>query len=211
MSESLLKLVNLGCERDDRLLFTHLNLSMAAGELVQISGANGTGKTTLLRMIAGLLPLYQGDILYRGRSLGEDRWYFSQDSIYLGHLTAIKKSLTPEENLQWFAAQQPVRASAREALCKVGLRGFESTPCDQLSAGQYRRVALARLVMTRVSIWILDEPFTAIDKSGVEMLEMLLAEHQQQGGLTLLTSHQDLALPNITQIHLADYTLQGVA
>lgn len=211
MSETLLQLVNLGCERDDRLLFARLNASMAAGELVQILGANGTGKTTLLRMIAGLLPLYQGDILYRGSSLKQDRWSFAQDSLYLGHLTAIKKSLTAEENLQWFAAQQPVRATASDALRKVGLRGYESSPCDQLSAGQYRRVALARLVMTQATIWILDEPFTAIDKSGVEMLEMLLAEHQEQGGLTLLTSHQDLALPGITQIHLADYSLQGVA
>lgn len=209
MSEPLLQLINLGCERDDRLLFAHLTASFVPGELVQILGANGTGKTTLLRMIAGLLPLYQGDILYRGHSLRLNRWSFAQDSLYIGHLTAIKKSLTPEENLQWFAAQRLTRVTPFEALRKVGLKGYESTPCDQLSAGQYRRVALARLVMTQAALWILDEPFTAIDKSGVDMLENLLEEHQEEGGLTLLTSHQDLALPGIKQIHLADYTVQG--
>lgn len=209
MSEYLLQLVNLGCERDDRLLFTQLTASFAAGELVQIVGANGAGKTTLLRMIAGLIPLYQGEIFYRGQSLQKDRWSFAQDSLYLGHLTAVKRSLTPEENLEWFAAQQSARLSPVEALGKVGLRGYESTPCDQLSAGQYRRVALARLVMSNASIWILDEPFTAIDKTGVTMLESLLAEHQAQGGLSLLTSHQDLALQGIKHINLEQYAAEG--
>lgn len=210
MSEYLLQLVNLASERDDRVLFANVTASFAAGDLVQILGPNGAGKTTLLRMIAGLIPVTHGQVLYKGQDVRSNSWAFAQDSIYLGHLTAVKKSLTPEENLQWFAAQQASCMSPRDALRKVGLKGYEFTPCDQLSAGQYRRVALARLVMSEASIWILDEPFTAIDKSGVQMLESLLAEHQATGGLCLLTSHQDLALQSIKLINLQDYAAEGV-
>lgn len=205
MSELLLELDHLACERDDRLLFSQLSASFFAGDLVQILGPNGAGKTSLLRIIAGLTPASTGDIHYKGQPLRSSRWQFAQDSLYLGHLAGIKKSLTPEENLQWFMAQQAVQSDIVSALKKVGLRGYEHTACDQLSAGQYRRVALARLHLSAASIWILDEPFTAIDKSGVAMLEELLAQHQAKGGLVLLTSHQDLALPGIKRINLEDF------
>jgi heme exporter protein A len=205
MSDLLLELDHLACERDDRLLFSQLSARFFAGDLVQILGPNGAGKTSLLRIIAGLTPASQGDIRYKGQSLRSSRWQFAHDSLYLGHLAGIKKSLTPEENLQWFTAQQAVKSDIFSALKKVGLGGYEHTSCDQLSAGQFRRVALARLHLSASAIWILDEPFTAIDKSGVAMLEELLAQHQAKGGLVLLTSHQDLALPGIKRINLEDF------
>lgn len=206
MSDLILELDQLACTRDDRLLFSRLSAGFSRGDLVQILGANGAGKTSLLRIIAGLTPASSGDIRYLGQSLNKSRWQFAQDSIYLGHLAGIKKSLTPLENLYWFAAQQPTQIHPEVALKRVGLGGYEDTSCDQLSAGQFRRVALARLHLTKAPVWILDEPFTAIDKAGVEMLEGLLKSHQAEGGLILLTSHQDLAIPGIKQIYLQDFS-----
>jgi len=205
MSDILLELDHLACERDDRLLFANLTAVLSAGDLVQILGPNGAGKTSLLRIIAGLTPATAGDIRYLGQSLTRSRWQFAQDNIYLGHLAGVKRSLTALENLQWFAAQQSVQTDPITALKLVGLKGYEDTTCDQLSAGQFRRVALARLHLTKAKIWILDEPFTAIDKSGVEMLELLIKQHQSQGGLTLLTSHQDLPIPGIKHLQLTDF------
>lgn len=201
----LLELCDLGCERDERLLFAGLNLQLGAGDVVQIGGPNGAGKTTLLRALAGISTDYQGQILYTGHPLPAANWDFSRDRLYLGHLPGIKKSLTPSENLAWYLAQTGARISIDEALAAVGLYGYEDTPCYQLSAGQLRRVALARLHLTEARIWILDEPFTAIDKLGVSQLEALIARQSAQGGVVILTSHQDLTLPQLRLINLQDY------
>lgn len=205
----LLELHQLSCERDDRLLFAGLNASFAAGEAVQISGPNGAGKTTLLRAICGISEDYRGEIRYAGKPLSESEWEFRQDSLYLGHLAGIKKVLTPAENLAWYAAQQGAATGIAESLKAVGLYGYEDTPCYQLSAGQLRRVALARLHLSCARIWILDEPFTAIDKAGVSELEALIAQQCAKGGLVLLTSHQDLTLSNLRLLHLQDYQPLG--
>lgn len=201
----LLELRDLGCERDERLLFSGLNLQLNAGDVVQIGGPNGAGKTTLLRALAGVSDDYLGQILYGGRSLAEANWDFARDRLYLGHLPGIKKSLTPSENLAWYLAQTGGRVTVDEALAAAGLYGYEDTPCYQLSAGQLRRVALARLHLTEARIWILDEPFTAIDKLGVSQLEALIARQSAQGGAVILTSHQDLSLPQLRIINLQDY------
>ncbi|QEY15002.1 cytochrome c biogenesis heme-transporting ATPase CcmA [Cellvibrio sp. KY-GH-1] len=201
----LLELRNLGCERDERLLFSGLNLQLGTGDVVQIGGPNGAGKTTLLRALAGISGDYQGQILYAGQALPEAGWDFSRDRLYLGHLPGIKKSLTPSENLAWYLAQTGARISIDEALAAVGLYGYEDTPCYQLSAGQLRRVALARLHLTEARVWILDEPFTAIDKLGVSQLEALIARQSAQGGVVILTSHQDLTLPQLRLVNLQDY------
>lgn len=207
----LLELRELGCERDERLLFAGLNLSLAGGEVVQIGGPNGAGKTTLLRAIAGISQDYCGQIFYAGQPLPAARWDFSRDCLYLGHLTGIKKALSPAENLAWYiaqtgsTAQTDSTAKVDQALAAVGLYGYEDTPCYQLSAGQLRRVALARLHLSCARIWILDEPFTAIDKQGVSQLEDLIARQSAQGGLVILTSHQDLSLPQLRLINLHDY------
>lgn len=201
----LLELRDLGCERDERLLFSGLDLQLAAGDVVQIGGPNGAGKTTLLRALAGISADYQGQIFYSGQPLPEASWDFARDRLYLGHLPGIKKSLTPAENLAWYLAQAGGRISIDEALAAVGLYGYEDTPCYQLSAGQLRRVALARLHLAEARIWILDEPFTAIDKLGVSQLEALIARQSAQGGVVILTSHQDLTLPQLRVVNLQDY------
>lgn len=204
-SAPLLELCQLGCQRDDRLLFAGLDARFMAGEAVQISGPNGAGKTTLLRAISGISQDYYGEIRYAGQPMAESEWAFRQDSLYLGHLPGIKKVLTPAENLAWYAAQQGAAMDIAESLAAVGLYGYEDTPCFQLSAGQLRRVGLARLHLSRARIWILDEPFTAIDKAGVIELETLIAQQCARGGLAILTSHQDLKLANLRGVNLQDY------
>jgi heme exporter protein A len=201
----VLELKELGCERDERLLFSGLNLSLYSGDIVQVGGPNGAGKTTLLRAIAGINTDFYGQLLYAGRSVNEVTWEFASDSLYLGHLPGIKKALTPAENLDWYRAQAGAAVSIDYALAAVGLSGYEDTPCYQLSAGQLRRVALARLHLSKARIWILDEPFTAIDKLGVSQLEALIALQSEQGGVVILTSHQDLTLPQLKVINLQDY------
>lgn len=201
----LLELRNLGCERDERLLFSGLDMQLFPGDVVQIGGANGAGKTTLLRALAGISTDYHGQIRYAGQALPEEAWEFAGDSLYLGHLPGIKKALTPAENLEWYKAQSGAAVAINDALAAVGLYGYEDTPCYQLSAGQLRRVALARLHLSRARIWILDEPFTAIDKLGVSQLETLIAQHSAKGGVVILTSHQDLSLPQLRMVNLQDY------
>lgn len=201
----LLELHNLSCERDERCLFVGLTLTFNAGDLVQIGGPNGAGKTTLLRALAGISQDYQGEIRYSGQILSAVRWEFACDSLYLGHLAGIKKALSPSENLSWYLAQTGGSENINQALSSVGLYGYEDTPCHQLSAGQLRRVALARLHLSRARIWILDEPFTAIDKKGVSQLEALIAQQVMQGGIVILTSHQDLTLPHLRMVNLHDY------
>lgn len=204
----LLELRNLGCERDERLLFSGLDLQLFPGDVVQIGGPNGAGKTTLLRAIAGISTDFHGDILYAGQLLPAANWEFARDRLYLGHLPGIKKALTPAENLEWYKAQSGAAVSINDALAAVGLYGYEDTPCYQLSAGQLRRVALARLHLGVARIWILDEPFTAIDKLGVSQLETLIAGQCANGGVVILTSHQDLTLPQLRMVNLQDYAVE---
>ena len=203
----LLELRNLACERDERFLFAQLNASFYAGQVVQILGPNGSGKTTLLRMLAGVSKDFYGDIFWQSRPLKDAVWEYANDLLYLGHLPGIKKSLSPLENLRWYAAAQGGVADADliKSLTQVQLSGYEDTPCYRLSAGQLRRVALARLAFSNAKIWVLDEPFTALDKSGVAELEARLIAHAAAGGLVLVTSHQDINVPNLQFLDLLDF------
>tara|TARA_R110000868_G_scaffold364037_1_gene626490 strand:+ start:27387 stop:28007 length:621 start_codon:yes stop_codon:yes gene_type:complete len=187
----------LNCERDERLLVQQLNLSVAEGEIYQVEGPNGSGKTTLLRVLCGLSTRYSGEIFWRGQAIKAVRHQYLSELLYLGHQSGIKSVLSPRENLQWHAAVKGVQAhdAIDAALAKVGLYGYEDAPCYSLSAGQQRRVALARLFISHTPLWILDEPFTAIDKKGVAELEGWIVQHAQQGGSVLLTTHHDLNLP----------------
>lgn len=190
-----LQACDLSCERDGRLLFEHLHLHLAAGDLLQVSGPNGSGKTSLLRLLCGLMLPADGDVRLNGQPLAGQRAELARQLLWIGHAAGIKDVLTPLENLAWLCAlnQRADSAALWQALQQVGLRGFEDVPCHTLSAGQQRRVALARLYLPAPAIWILDEPFTALDVQGVAQLEQRLCEHCEQGGLLVLTTHHTLA------------------
>ncbi|AHG18834.1 cytochrome C biogenesis protein CcmA [Chania multitudinisentens RB-25] len=190
----MLEAKNLSCVRDERILFSGLSFAVNPGDIIQVEGANGAGKTSLLRILAGLAQPEGGEVLWRGQNTLRQREQYHSDLLFLGHQPGIKSMLTPFENLQFYQAvrQLPDRQAIWQALEQVGLTGYEDLPVAQLSAGQQRRVALARLWLSDSPLWILDEPLTAIDKQGVVELTALFEQHAQQGGLVLLTTHQDL-------------------
>lgn len=200
----------LCCERDDRVLFQGLNLQLANGDLLQLAGPNGAGKTTLLRLLAGLNRDFSGELLWHGNNLYESFSTYAQQRLYQGHLSAVKKALTPLENLRWLTSNWQVNEdSLWAALDEVNLSGFEDTPCQQLSAGQQRRVALARLCVAPAPLWILDEPFTALDKAGVQWLEEKLQQHIHRGGTAIITSHHALEnIPNLQRLELGQHGYQ---
>lgn len=177
---------------------------LAPGDIVQLEGANGIGKTTLLRCISGLSSRWHGEMLWCGQPLSQQRTEFAAATIYLGHAIGLKAALSPRENLQWWTGLRgiDVRNQIDAALERVGLLGYEDSACFQLSAGQQRRVGLARLFLSETKLWILDEPFTAIDRRGVAELEQWIAAHAAAGGAVLLTSHQLLSLPNVRSVPL---------
>ncbi|PRD39682.1 UNVERIFIED_CONTAM: ccmA [Trichonephila clavipes] len=193
----VLELQDLEAWRDDRCLFGALSLSLPAGGVVQVGGANGVGKTTLLQLVAGLAPLSRGRVCWRGRDRDHDPAAFLRELLFLGHLPGIKAALTVAENLRFLAAARglaPDDAAIAAALARVRLDGHEDSLAGHLSAGQKRRVALARLFTEPVPLWLLDEPFTAIDREGVAGLEGWIADHAEAGGLVMLTTHHALAL-----------------
>jgi heme exporter protein A len=192
----VLAAADLYCERDERVLFSHLNFSIQPGEVLQIQGANGSGKTTLLRILCGLNADYSGDILWQGHNSRDVRENFCAGLFYLGHSPAINKTLTPLQNLRWYCASQGFAddAAIHAALAALGLRGYADIPCYQMSAGQQRRVSLARTQLSRATLWILDEPFTALDRKGVAELEARIAAFAAAGGAVILTTHHPLQL-----------------
>jgi len=196
VTSPFIQAVALACERDWRILFSQLELSLKPAQMLQVSGPNGSGKTSLLRLLAGLMQPTAGQILLHGQPLTQQRAQLAASMLWIGHAAGIKGLLTAEENLAWLCAlQHPAeRAAIWAALAAVGLRGFEDVPCHTLSAGQQRRVALARLYLNAPSLWILDEPFTALDKQAVVQLEQHLASHCEQGGIVILTTHHNLGV-----------------
>lgn len=189
----------LSCVRGERRLFSGLDLAVGPGEWLHVQGENGAGKTSLLRILTGLSPAAEGEVRWQGepiKALAED---YRRHLLFLGHHGAVKEELTPLENLTLASRLDGTaleEAEALKALARFGLRGREDLAVRFLSAGQKRRVLLARLAVRKATLWILDEPFTALDVKAVEMLSALIVEHVTNGGIAILTSHQSIPLPN---------------
>jgi heme exporter protein A len=199
MADSLLEAKALFCERDDRVLFAELSFSLAQGEIVQVQGRNGAGKSTLLRMLSGLFSSYEGEILYEGVPIAEIAVQYQSDLAFVGHKLPVKELLTARENLEYYTSlcgDWSVEGML-QSFDLLGLRGYEDSYCSDMSAGQKRRVALARLWLSKARIWILDEPFTALDIDAVAMLENFFEKAAMSGKLVIFTSHH---LPKIKSL-----------
>jgi len=212
LSGCCLSLLNLSCERDERLLFEDVSHDFNPGTITQIAGHNGVGKTTLMKMIVGIIAPLSGSITWQN-SDGKTA-NILESLLYLGHAPAVKASLTPLENIRWYFGINGCKGSHtdklsddafKSALDHVGLTGYEDIPCYQMSAGQQRRVALARLYLSSAPLWILDEPLTAIDVHGAIALQRKMATHALRGGIVIVTTHQPLAIENINIFNLSDF------
>ena len=200
---ALLRLKELGCARGGRPLFGGLNLQLCAGQLLRVQGPNGAGKTSLLRMLSGLLLPTEGQVLWRGEPVAARPESFGRERVYIGHAAALKDELSPYENLQASSALGGApcqRADALNALAGAGLADFAHLPARRLSQGQRRRAGLARLgLCSHAPLWVLDEPFNALDTAATSWLEGLLREHLLCGGMLVLTSHQGRPLADMSQ------------
>jgi len=195
-STSRLQGSDLSCVRDDRVLFEDLCFELNSGQALLLEGENGSGKTSLLRILCGFREPDAGQVWWCGNAINDSQYY--EDMAYVGHLDGIKKELTSLENLKVsLALGQAGRYSIPQALAKVQLANFDDALVQTLSAGQKRRLSLARLLITNNTLWILDEPFTSLDIQGITLIESLMAEHCKNGGMIVLTSHHDIALPSV--------------
>jgi len=189
VAETLLDIRSLSCEREGRRLFSDLNLSVAAGECVELTGPNGSGKSTLLRCVSGLFPDFGGEISSSGLA-------------YLGHRPGVALTLSPLENLRWYKNLSGRTSNLPAVLERVGLAGYDDVLCQQLSAGQQRRVALARLMIGVGRLWLLDEPFTALDADGQDLVRSIIVEHLADGGAVVCATHQPLSIAGSVSLKL---------
>lgn len=187
-------------ERNRHFLLQDISFTLQSGDCLQIYGANGSGKSTLLRIIAGLIDVQMGMITWEGKCIYRERNTYQENIQYIGHQNAVKKNLTVKENLQLSAALQGEFSKAIETIIqKIGLSRYSETPVSYLSAGQMRRLSLARLLLKSSKIWILDEPLTALDSSAQSLLNDMLEEHLYNGGMAIVATHHDLKLKNSSQ------------
>lgn len=202
-----LQLVGLRCVRAKRVLFSDLSLNVPGGHVLRVQGANGAGKTSLLRMICGLLAPHEGQVLWHGRPINTLREEYGRQLTFFGHAIGVKPELTALENLQVLMALsgfKPDTATALLALQHAGLAGHEHALVRTLSQGQRRRAALARLMLVTSPLWVLDEPFNALDQTAIQWLLGLITAQAARGGIVVLTSHQSVALdPTTAQLDLA--------
>ena len=195
----LLQAVALRCSRGERRLFTDLSVKVERGSLLAVVGENGSGKTSLLRIFSSLLPPEQGSVLWEGQDIHQLKELYSGQLTYIGHLNGMKDDLTPLENLMSamsLAGEPCSNNGAKEALEGIGLkRPIHHLPSKVLSQGQKRRVALARLWLSTRPLWLLDEPFTSLDQAATDVVTQRLLMHLQRGGLAVVVTHQEVALP----------------
>lgn len=193
----MLEVRDLECARGDHRLFSGLNFTLQGGELLRLRGVNGSGKTSLLRTVCGLLEPAAGEVLWQGRNIRAQRDEFNAVLTYLGHHNGVKAELTGFENLRISSALSGSEVSGQriyDALEQMGLGGREDLPTQVLSQGQKRRVALARLLLSETDLWVLDEPFTALDVGAVSMLSGLIEGHLQKGNRVIFTTHQEVKM-----------------
>jgi heme exporter protein A len=203
---SLLGARSLECTRDDRLLFSGLSFELMAGEVLQIEGANGSGKTSLLRILSGIRQADEGDVCWMDEDISVAKEDYYTNMIYIGHLPCIKGDLTTFENIRSLLDTRSLAVSfdtIEKALTRVGLQGFDDVPGKALSSGQRRRVLLAFLLLAQARLWILDEPLTALDVKGTELVESMIVEHHETGGGVIFTTHHGMKLPcEMRSVHL---------
>ena len=193
----MLQASNLSCIRGDRELFSGVGFELAPGGLLRLLGANGAGKTSLLRLLCGLLRPDTGNVQWNGVDTDADPDAFHAAMLYLGHQNALQDALTVQENLAFFAAlagDSGIALRTVPALTRMGVHACQHKLVRHLSQGQKRRAALSRLLLTQAPLWILDEPFVALDHAAILTLAEVVSEHLQQGGMVIMTSHQDVAI-----------------
>jgi heme exporter protein A len=198
---------NLAVVRSERMLFDKLNFELKNGSVIHVQGANGAGKTTLLRTLCGLAPPYAGSIEWNSENIASLAEEYSKHVLYIGHLPGIKEDLSALENLQFSLAllgRDVASNQVAEVLSKLGLAKGLNLPTRMLSQGQKRRVVLARLWLQHLPLWILDEPFTALDVAATDLLKQKIESFANAGGMVIMTSHQDfsLSVPYFKQLKL---------
>jgi heme exporter protein A len=212
----MLTVSQLSCSRGNKPLFSDVSFTLSAGQVLHLEGDNGVGKTSLLRIVCGLSPADAGEVCWQGQAIQQQAAAYRASMFYLGHALSLKEELTALENLLSDAAvagRSLSHAQAVVALARMGLRGREHLPLRVMSQGQKRRTALARLWGSQAPLWVLDEPFVALDAKAVDGLRGLLAEHVAQGGMALLTSHQPVNLQRAdgSAVEIKTYRLKGVS
>jgi heme exporter protein A len=209
---TLLAGIGLACRRGERLVFTDLDFQLGSGELLLLQGPNGSGKSTLLRLIAGLIPPAHGVLMWQGTPISDTEAYRAELA-YLGHADAIKPELTPAEDLRFWLAMRGLRngdGRLPAVLARLGLDAFADLPCRLLSAGQRRRVAFARVAVSCARLWLLDEPFNALDESALAAALALLAEHRTAGGLVVMAAHGPPAVSPSQEIDLSQAAVSSL-
>ena len=199
---SKLSVNNLSCQRGYNLLFENLSFELNSGEVLRISGQNGSGKTSLLKIIAGLNTPELGSIEFDHHQSNSEKYQI--ETLYLGHYAALSSELSCIENLEYLTNlnTEILSPNFHGALKEVGLENYEHEPAGNLSAGQKRRVALSLLFISQSKVWLLDEPFTALDSDGIKIIENQIEKHCANGGLCILTTHQDCNIKSLKEISL---------
>ena len=201
----MLRVVNLSCSKGERILFSGVQAELKPGEILHVRGENGVGKTSLLRMVVGLSTPAAGEILWNDVPISRCRESYLENLLFLGHHSALKADLTATENLRFSSSIDGMaltEGAVTAVLGQFGLKGREQFPIEWLSAGQKRRVLLARLSLRSAKLWVLDEPFNALDINATEFLLQMISDHLAADGMVLMTSHQSLALSNVRVLSL---------
>jgi heme exporter protein A len=193
---------NLSCQRGYKLLFENLSFELNSGEVLKVSGPNGSGKTSLMKILAGLSSFETGSIDYDDTKINSER--YNLDFLYLGHLAALSPELSCLENLKYTMrlGNDSLDLDFSDALEKVGLKKFENELVGKLSAGQKKRIALSLLFITQSKVWLLDEPFSALDSKAIKIIETRVEDHCNSGGICILTTHQECNIKNMKEISL---------